>query len=129
MNVDRIREAERERRELIANISHDLRNPLASIQGYLETLALREDSISEEDRRQYLSVAQNGTAVLRRLIEQLFELSKLDSAEARPRMERFSLGELVQDMVLQMQPEADRSGVSLPSGRPGTCTSSRRTSG
>ncbi len=112
-NVDRIREADRERRELIANISHDLRNPLASIQGYLETLALREGSISEEDRRQYLSVAQNGTAVLRRLIEQLFELSKLDSAEARPRMERFSLGELVQDVVMQLQPEADRSGVAL----------------
>lgn len=48
---------DRERRELVANISHDLRTPLSSLHGYLETLSLKADTLPDTDRRRYLSIA------------------------------------------------------------------------
>jgi signal transduction histidine kinase len=48
---------DQERRELVANISHDLRTPLASLHGYLETLSLKDATLSPEERRRYLGIA------------------------------------------------------------------------
>ena len=48
---------DQERRELVANISHDLRTPLASLHGYLETLSLKDSTLSPADRRRYLAVS------------------------------------------------------------------------
>ncbi len=48
---------DQERREMVANISHDLRTPLASLHGYLETLSLKDASLSPDERRRYLGIA------------------------------------------------------------------------
>lgn len=68
---------EQARNELIASISHDLRTPLASIQGYIEALkeGVAED---EEQRRRYMRVIEDKSKQLNRLIEDLFEFSKLE---------------------------------------------------
>ncbi|VDR28719.1 Sensor protein divL [Raoultella terrigena] len=54
---DRLADSDRQRREFIANISHDLRTPLTSLLGYLETLTLKADRLNAEDRQQYLNIA------------------------------------------------------------------------
>jgi signal transduction histidine kinase len=66
------------RRELIANVSHDLRSPLASLRGYLETLLLKQDALAEADRRSYLEIALRQAQHLQTLIGELFELARLD---------------------------------------------------
>lgn len=66
------------RRELIANVSHDLRSPLASLRGYLETLLIKEDTLAPATRRSYLEIAARQTEHLQTLISELFELAKLD---------------------------------------------------
>ncbi|MGA2974350.1 MAG: HAMP domain-containing sensor histidine kinase [Spirochaetia bacterium] len=112
-SVEKLRLAERMRRELIGNISHDLRSPLASIQGYLETMVLKDAQLSSEERRRFLEVSLRNTASLQRLVEELFELAMLDSGQTAPREEQLQIAELAQDVVLKLAPGAQSAGVSL----------------
>lgn len=54
---DRLADSDRQRREFIANISHDLRTPLTSLLGYLETLSLKSATLSPQEHQQYLATA------------------------------------------------------------------------
>jgi signal transduction histidine kinase len=101
------------RRELIANVSHDLRTPLATLQGYIETLLLKEDSLSQLDRRNYLETAIRHCERLSKLVTELLELAKLDSYDIRAEREPFNLGELVQDVVQKFQLMADEKQITL----------------
>lgn len=112
-NMEQLQNADRLRRELIANISHDLRSPLASIQGYLETIIMKEEALGPEERKRYLSVGLKNTQRLSALVGALFELSKLDARQIEPNFERFSIAELVQDVVMQFKPLAEKRLVSL----------------
>jgi two-component system OmpR family sensor kinase len=111
--VRALEDNDRLRRELLANVSHDLRTPLASLQGYLETLILKEGSLSEQERNAYLAVALKHTERLASLIAELLDLAKLDSGERKLDWEPFSLGELVQDVVQKFELTAQARGVSL----------------
>lgn len=101
------------RRELVANVSHDLRTPLAALQGYIETLKLDEADLGAETRVQYLDIALAHSRSLTRLVGELFELAKLDAREIQLRPEPFSAAELVQDVVQKFQLAAADSGVRL----------------
>jgi len=109
---------DRSRRELMANISHDLRNPLASIQGYIETLSEKDKDLDPEQRRRYLSILGSSTEVLRRLVDDIFEISKLDSPDLEPEMEEFSLAELAHDVALQLTPRAESEKIDLSLEQP-----------
>jgi signal transduction histidine kinase len=108
-----LRENDNLRRELVSNISHDLRTPLSSMQGYLETLIIKGEELSQEEREKYLKIARKHTVRLGSLIADLFELSKLDSASVTPQLEHFSIPELVQDIAQEFQLEAERKGIVL----------------
>jgi len=108
-----LRETDRLRRELISNVSHDLRTPLASMHGYVDTLLLKNDTLSSAERRQYLEVARRHTHRLGKLIGDLFELSKLDGDCVKPALEVFSLAELLQDVSQEFELDAKKSGIQL----------------
>ena len=103
------------RRELLANVSHDLRTPLASMQGYLETLLLKHGTLPPEEERSYLEVAAKHSERLARLIRDLFQLTKLEAHELKPQCESFPIAELVQDVVEKFQLAADKRGLRLSS--------------
>ena len=86
------------RRDLVANVSHDLRTPLSIISGYVETILIKDDKISPEERKKYLNTILSSTGRLQTLVGELFELSKLEAKETRPTKESFSLAELLQDV-------------------------------
>jgi signal transduction histidine kinase len=90
-------EIDRTRRELIANVSHDLRTPIASMQGYLETVLVKD--LDENARHDYLETAHKHCARLNELIGELFELSRLESSTVEPEWEAFPVMELVQDII------------------------------
>lgn len=96
---DQFSDSDRQRREFIANISHDLRTPLTSLLGYLETLSMKADTLSPEDNRQYLAIALRQGHKVRHLSQQLFELAKLEHGGIKPQLERFAIGELIQDVA------------------------------
>lgn len=100
-----LKESDQTRRELISNVSHDLRTPLASIQGYLETLLIKDGSLSEAERRHHLKTALNSSKRLSNLVGELFELSKLESPATSPNIEKFSLTELIYDTMQEFELE------------------------
>ncbi|MGD8875364.1 MAG: ATP-binding protein [Gammaproteobacteria bacterium] len=111
--VQRLQETDSQRRELVANVSHDLRTPLASLQGYLETLRLKGEDLGREEQLHYLEVAHRHCLHLGRLVEELFDLARLDANEVQPVLEPFSLPELVQDVMHKFELRAGQRGVSL----------------
>jgi two-component system, OmpR family, sensor kinase len=113
--VGEIRASDAQRRDLVAGISHDLRTPLAALHGYLETVLLKGEGLSSSQRRQYLEVALRHSEHLQSLTAALFELSKLEAGAVTPRMESFSLAELMQDVTLRFRLRAQQLGVALSS--------------
>jgi signal transduction histidine kinase len=111
--IQQLTETDQLRRELIANVSHDLRTPLTSLQGYLETLSLKEGMLSAEQQRTYLGIAIAHSEQLGKLIAELFDLTKLNSQEMRPRLEPFAINELVQDVVQKIVLVAEKEHVGL----------------
>jgi signal transduction histidine kinase len=114
--TDRIRKVDLLRRELIANVSHDLRTPLASLQGYLDTLLLKEGQLTPEEQRRFIEIASKHSERLGKLVDELFELAKLDSQTTPIKLEPFSIAELVQDVVQKFELRAQQSGISLETG-------------
>ena len=109
----RLKETDALRRELVANVSHDLRTPLASLKGYLETLLLKNEILSDEDRKKYLKVANNNSERLNKLVTELFELAKLDAGELKLHKEVFSLAELVHDVVQKFTLRAEKQNINI----------------
>ena len=111
--VASLRNADALRRELIAGVSHDLRTPLATLQGYIETLLMRDTVLPPHERREYLETALRHSARLARLVEGLFDLAKLETGEMTPQCEPFSIGELAQDVVQKFQLSGRERGVRV----------------
>jgi two-component system OmpR family sensor kinase len=115
--MDQLKEDDRIRRELVANISHDLRTPLASLQGYLETLAVKDGQLTAEEKKDYLDIALKQSAQLGKLVSELFELAKLDF-EPTIRPEPFVLEDLVQDVMQQFELAAAARQITLAINSP-----------
>ncbi len=101
------------RREMVANISHDLRTPLTTMRGYLETLQLKHAELSREEQQQYLQTALSHCQRLGQMVEELFELARLDSCESVVYSEPFSMCELVQDVTQKFQLRAREKSIRL----------------
>ena len=117
-----LRQQDLQRRELVANISHDLRTPLSSLHGYLETMALKEATLAPDERRRYLGIALAQSAKVGGLARALFELARLEHGEVRLEWEVFALPELVQDVLqkfeLAAQARGQRLHADVPQGLP-----------
>ena len=101
------------RREMVSYVSHDLRTPLASLQGYLETWLLKKDELSKEESEHYISIAKKNAQQLSQLVEQLFELAQLDNEAETLSMEPISIAELAQDVLQKFQLKAKEKSVTL----------------
>ena len=101
------------RRELVANVSHDLRTPLTSMQGYLEAMARMDDEMDASERKRYLDVAVRQSHRVSRLAQQLFELARLECEETQPQPELFSVSELVHDIAQKFALVAQRKTIRL----------------
>lgn len=112
-NIDEMKSLDQLRRELIANISHDLRTPLAIIQGFVETLIMKTESMPPEERKRHLSTIYNSSERLSLLISQLFEYSKLEAQQIEPQKEPFNVGELAQDVAHKFSVLAEKKGINI----------------
>lgn len=99
--MNRAQYLEQVRKQMISNISHDLRTPLTAMLGYIDALQ-HDNSLTEEDRRAYLKILSDKGEFLTRLIHDLFELVKLEETKGPPREDRIQLNELLKEEVLQL---------------------------
>jgi two-component system OmpR family sensor kinase len=117
--LDELEKTDELRRELVANISHDLRTPLTSLRGFLETMALKQANLSPQETKEYLRGAIRQTDRLSRLVADLFELARLESGTQEMEVETLALAELAQDAVQQFRLQADERGIDLQVEVPG----------
>ncbi|MBI2567726.1 MAG: sensor histidine kinase [Candidatus Schekmanbacteria bacterium] len=111
--LSELRRTDEVRRELIANVSHDLRTPLSVLQGYLETVILKDQELPPGERREYLAIACKQGERLGRLVSELFELARLEAKEMRADPETFNLAELACDVLQEFQLAASQRHVSV----------------
>lgn len=97
-NIEELKEVDKLRRDLIANISHDIRTPISIIHGYIETLIIKQHTLDIQKKEEYLHTVLKSTERLKRLMADLFELSKLEARQVKPIMEPFFMLDLLQDV-------------------------------
>lgn len=126
--VDRLSAEERARsaaddarRDLLAAVSHDLRTPLTSIQLLAE--AIEDGVVDDRTRREYAARLAVHARAFSALIDDLFELSRLEAGDISWTMEQVAVAELVEETVDAMRPQAEAGGVavSIDLGSPEAC--------
>ncbi len=112
------RQVEEARRGLVAAASHDLRTPLASLRLLVEAI---DDGVAGEDRDRYLAEVRTHVAVLSDLIDDLFELSRIEAGDISWTMRQVEIGDLIGDTVAAFRIFAEERGIrlaaELPDGR------------
>ncbi len=108
-----LEQSDKQRKELLTHLSHDLRTPLASLQGFLEVLNQSGSQLSAKEQQEYLHVSLNNCAQLKQLIEQIFELAHLENGEISIHKETFNLGELIYDCIAKFSLTAEKKGLNL----------------
>lgn len=111
--INALQDKDQLRRELVAQVSHDLRTPLTSLHGYLETLAIKQGKLSAEQQQHYIKIALRHSKRLGKLVDSLFELAKLDARETLANQESFVMAELMHDILQKYQLYAEQKQLDL----------------
>lgn len=111
-DVTELRRAERLRRELTANVSHELRTPLTSIKGFAETL-LGGAMADETACRRFLTIIDGEATRLMKLVDDLMDLSRLESRAVSMEPSAVRLDDLVAEALSRMRPQAEGHRIAL----------------
>ena len=114
---DSERAAEQSRRRLVAFVSHDLRTPLAGIRAVSEAIA---DGVvaDEEDIRVHAKTIEQESIRLSEMVDDLFEMSKINAGAIQPAYDKVALDEVVDDVMAAHRIAAERAGVLLTADLP-----------
>ncbi|WP_340021444.1 HAMP domain-containing sensor histidine kinase [Paenibacillus sp. FSL K6-1096] len=102
---------ERAVKEEIANLSHDLRTPLTSMQGYAHLL--KDPLASEAERQQYLEIIIHKMAVMNNIVEAFYELSSIDSGDTPLDSQPVYLYSLLSEVILAFHPDLTQKGIEV----------------
>lgn len=111
-DVTQLRKLEKMRTDFVANVSHELKTPITSIKGFVETLI--EGALEDkENSRQFLKIINNHTERLNNLINDLLDLSQIESKAAKLTISGFDLKELVEEVLAGFISQLKNKGVSV----------------
>ncbi len=111
-DLTEVRRIEGQRRDFVANVSHELRTPLASIKAVVQVLA-DGDLADREETREFLHAVDHEVDRLSQLVEEMLELSRIESGVVPFRFDLVALNELCAEAVRRMATQAERGGVAL----------------
>ena len=111
VDVTEVRRLEAVRRDFVANASHELKTPITALRGFAETLL--EDDLPEDLRREWLASIRANALRLQRLVEDLLDLSRLESGGWVAREDLVDVGALAEDVIAEVGPMAEERGVAL----------------
>ncbi len=104
--------SETARKRLLSSISHDIRTPLTSIIGYID--ALKDDiAASEEEKREYLEIIGKKSNSLKQLIDDIFNMAKLDADEIPLKLEVLDFSEIARESLIECLPDLKKHGMEL----------------
>lgn len=107
--VDEEVKSQRMKAELITNVSHDLKTPLTAITTYIDLL--KEEGVTEEQRREYLGVLEKKSLRLKRLIEDLFEVSKANSRNVTVNLVDVDIVNLIRQVYLEYEDKVEDANL------------------
>jgi signal transduction histidine kinase len=110
-DVTPFRRLEAVRRDFVANVSHELRTPLTVISGFVETL--QDEALPAELRRQFLGMAEQNVRRMQRIVDDLLDLSRIESGGWRPKPVTVEMAPAAADVLLPLQGAATAKGVAL----------------
>lgn len=110
--IDKEREAERTKNELITNVAHDLRTPLTSIIGYLELLSNKSAPLPPEIQKKYLNIAYSKSKRLEKLIEDLFGFTKLNYGKISMQVSEVDIIKLLGQLLEEAYPNFSSKNLS-----------------
>ena len=113
IQFSQLQQIDSQRRILLADLSHDLRTPLASLQGYIETLVINEEQYTPTERKYFLNVCLKNANNLKHLIDQIFELAYLEGGQVTLNYESFPLGELLHDVIAKFSLKAKEKRLAM----------------
>jgi len=108
-----LKEADALRRQLLADVSHELNTPVTAMRGYLETLSMPELQLDAATRARYLGIVANETARLEQLIGDLLDLARLEGGGGALRLEEVPVDQLLRRVTERHERAAAEAGVSL----------------
>jgi two-component system sensor histidine kinase ResE len=111
-DVTRERKLEHLRKEFVGNVSHELRTPLSYLQGYTEALL---DGIVDnpDEQRKYLNIIMEETLRLRRLVNDLLDLSQIEGGHLKLKKDTMRIDKLIERVVKKLEPVLIKKGVSI----------------
>jgi two-component system phosphate regulon sensor histidine kinase PhoR len=110
-DITRVRQLEQVRKDFVANVSHELRTPLASVKGYAETL--KSGVKDKKSRDEFLQTIERHADNMTRLVEDLLELSSIESGRRVPELKPLAIMDLIRDVVGSLIPLADHRKVTV----------------
>jgi two-component system phosphate regulon sensor histidine kinase PhoR len=120
IDITQLEKLERIRQEFLTNVSHELRTPLASIAAYTETLL--DGGIDDaENALRFLTTIQRNAERMRNLVNDISELSTIESGAVRLTFERLPLREVVEEVFRGLAPRSEKYQVTLHNQAPETC--------
>jgi two-component system phosphate regulon sensor histidine kinase PhoR len=111
-DITRLRQLEQVRKDFVANVSHEIKTPLASIKAFAETL--RTGAIDDPaNRKEFVEVIEKDADRMTRLVDDLLELSSIESGRRAPNFESIALAECAQGVAVSLAPLAERKQVRI----------------
>ncbi|MGB1257012.1 MAG: sensor histidine kinase [Thiolinea sp.] len=111
--IDYLHKHDQLRREFLAHVSHDLRTPLAGMRAYLETLQIKGDALSAAERSNFLEKALLTNKQLSSMIDELFELARLEHGQVNINPEVIMISDLLSDLYASLSGLANDKGIRL----------------
>ncbi|MEW6363338.1 MAG: ATP-binding protein [Acidobacteriota bacterium] len=111
-DITQMKKLERMRSEFLGNVSHELRTPIFAIQGFIETLvggAVNDPRVNIE----FLKKALDHTTRLNALLNDLIEISRIETGEMKLSLRYFNVGEMLEGIQEEMKPPADQKSIAL----------------
>ncbi len=102
---------ENSRREFVANVSHELRSPMTSIQGFVE--GMQDGTIPLEEHPKYLKIVGDEAKRLTKLIADLLNLSRLEQSSQKPVMQPFDINELIRRVAVRRANDIDQKNLEM----------------
>lgn len=102
--------------ELISNVSHDLKTPLTTLISYIDLL--QKENITDEERQHYIQILDNSSLRLKRCIDDLFEISKVESGNVQCNLVEVNLSDLLKQIHFEMSDKIEASNLTFKTSYP-----------
>ena len=109
--ADSLQETERQRREFIANVSHELKTPMTTIAGYTD--GILDGTIPPEETKHYLGIVSQETGRLARLVQNMLDITKLEAGEVPIHAQTYDLWKTVTDVVLSDEQRIEDGKIDI----------------